>query len=91
MLKAILGMEKAAYGKVVLEGENVTSWLSSRRIKDGLALMLEGPLFLISQTIEENLLLGGYQRDDMDAERSVMEVIYERFPNPRERSHVQAS
>ncbi len=91
LLKAVLGMEKASNGKVVWEGENVTNWPPSRRIRDGLALVPEGRRILISQTIEKNLLLGAYQRDDMDAVRSEMEVIYERFPNLRERSHMQAS
>lgn len=91
LLKAVLGIEKASHGKVVWEGENVTNWSPSRRIKDGLALVPEGRRILISQTIEENLLLGAYQRDDMDAVRSEMEVIYDRFPNLRERSHMQAS
>jgi len=91
LLKAVLGIEKASHGKVVWEGENVTNWPASRRIKDGLALVPEGRRILISQTIEENLLLGAYQRDDMDAVRSEMEVIYDRFPNLRERSHMQAS
>jgi branched-chain amino acid transport system ATP-binding protein len=91
LLKAILGMEKASHGKVVWEGENVTNWSPSRRIKDGLALVPEGRRILIAQTIEENLLLGAYQRDDVDAIRHEMETIYDRFPNLRERRHMQAS
>ncbi|SPJ30958.1 ABC transporter ATP-binding protein [Falsiruegeria mediterranea] len=91
LLKAILGMEKASHGKVVWEGENVTNWSPSRRIKDGLALVPEGRRILIAQTIEENLLLGAYQRDDVDAIRHEMETIYDRFPNLCERRHMQAS
>ena len=91
LLKAILGVEKASHGKVVWEGENVTNWSASRRIKDGLALVPEGRRILITQTIEENLLLGAYQRDDMDAVHKEMEVIYDRFPNLRDRRHMQAS
>ena len=91
LLKALLGVQKASHGKVVWEGENVTSWPASRRIRDGLALVPEGRRILISQTIEENLLLGAYQRDDMDAVHREMEVIYNRFPNLKDRRHMQAS
>ncbi|WP_181893230.1 ABC transporter ATP-binding protein [Falsiruegeria mediterranea] len=91
LLKAILGMEKVSHGKVVWESENVTNWSPSRRIKDGLALVPESRRILIAQTIEENLLQGAYQRDDVDAIRHEMETIYDRFPNLRERRHMQAS
>lgn len=53
--------------------------------------MPEGRRILISQTIEENLLLGAYQRDDMDAVYREVNVIYERFPNLKDRRHMQAS
>ena len=91
LLKAVLGIEKPASGRIVFNGETITAWPSSRRIKSGLALVPEGRRILISQTIEENLLLGGYQRDDMSALRSEMEEIYDRFPNLRERRHMLAS
>lgn len=91
LLKAILGIEKASQGTVTWDGETVTNWSPSRRIKSGLALVPEGRRILISQTIEENLLLGAYQRDDMDAVHQEMEVIYTRFPNLRDRRHMQAS
>jgi len=91
LLKAVLGMEKASHGKVVWNGENVTNWPPSRRIRDGLALVPEGRRILITQTIEENLLLGAYQRDDMGSVHKEMEVIYDRFPNLRDRRHMQAS
>lgn len=91
LLKAILGVEKASDGQIIRAGKDVTKWPAYRRIKGGLALVPEGRRILISQTIEENLLLGAYQRDDTDDVRREIDVVYDRFPNLKERRHMQAS
>jgi len=90
LLKALAGAEKAAGGRILFDGEDITAWPASRRVRAGAVLVPEGRQILISLTVHENLLMGAYCRDDGEVEQDC-EVIYERFPNLRERRDMYAS
>jgi len=88
LLKAIQGTEKSG-GKVIFDGNDISSWAAPHRVKAGLVLVPEGRQIFVSMTVHENLQMGGYCRTD-DITREI-DGIYDRFPNLAERRDMSAS
>jgi len=84
-LKAICGLVKAAEGKVLYQGENITGARSFELVRKGLAMVPEGRGIFGQLTIEENLAMGAYTRGDRAAIKEDMEKVFELFPRLRER------
>jgi branched-chain amino acid transport system ATP-binding protein len=91
LLRAILGLEPAGGGTVELDGANVTSWPSSRRVRSGLVLVPEGRRIVMSLTVHDNLLMGAFTRSDVSTVESEIAAIYDRFPNLAARRDLSAS
>jgi branched-chain amino acid transport system ATP-binding protein len=81
LLKALMGLEPAAEGSVMLDGSDITRWTTGRRVRQNLALVPEGRRIVTSLTVHENLLMGAYSRKDMRAVDAEIDEIYARFPN----------
>ncbi len=83
-LKTILGIVRPRSGRVLLEGEDVTSWPVSQRIANGLAIVPENRRLFGDMTVRENLELGAVLQDrstfDADLER-----VHTLFPRLDER------
>ena len=88
LLKAIQGTERST-GRVVFDGADISSWSAPKRVRAGLVLVPEGRQIFVSLTVHENLQMGAYCRSDNVADET--EAIYDRFPNLKERRHMQAS
>ena len=58
LLRAIAGAHQPAAGRVLLDGADLTSVPSHRRVGMGIALVPEGRKLFVQMTVEENLLLG---------------------------------
>jgi branched-chain amino acid transport system ATP-binding protein len=84
-LKTILGLVRPRSGRVELDGEDVTYAETSRRIAMGIAIVPENRRLFAPLTVEENLELGAYLRDDGRDE--AREEVFELFPRLRERRH----
>ncbi len=80
-LRALLGAERPAAGRIRFRGEDITTWPVPRRIAAGLVLVPEGRRILVSLTVHENLLLGARLRQDQGAVAAEIDAIYTRFPN----------
>jgi branched-chain amino acid transport system ATP-binding protein len=91
LLKALMGLEPAADGSVMLDGADITRWLPSRRVRQRLVLVPEGRRIVTSLTVHENLLMGAFARNDMRAVGAEIDDVYQRFPNLAARRHAQAS
>jgi branched-chain amino acid transport system ATP-binding protein len=91
LLKAILGLVQAEAGSVRVSGSDVTPCSPRERIATGLALVPEGRRIVTSLTVEENLLMGAYNRRDPAAVRAEIARLYERFPNLGARRHLPGS
>ncbi|WP_213771728.1 ABC transporter ATP-binding protein [Bradyrhizobium sp. dw_78] len=79
LLNAIMGVTRAQ-GTLRFAGQTISGWSSARRVSAGMALVPEGRRILLSLTIEENLLMGAYQRRDREI-ASDLGRMYELFPN----------
>lgn len=91
LLKSILGVESATTGLILLDGEDITRAATPTRVGAGISLVPEGRRILITQTIEENLLLGATARSDADDLSADMEDVFQRFPNLKARRSMAAS
>ena len=83
-LKTILGVVRPRSGRVLLDGEDVTSWPVPKRIAKGIAIVPENRRLFGQMTVKENLELGailrGGERLDDDFDR-----IHGLFPRLLER------
>ena len=87
LLNAIMGVTRAQ-GVVRFAGQVISGWSSARRVSAGIALVPEGRRILLSLTIEENLLMGAYQRRDREITDDLTKM-YDLFPNlARRRNHL---
>jgi branched-chain amino acid transport system ATP-binding protein len=83
-LKTMLGYLKPSSGAVYMDGENVNSWSTARRVGYGLTMVPENRRLFKRMTVKENLEIGAYLRQgerlDDDFER-----VFEIFPRVKER------
>ena len=84
-LKALAGMLHPAGGTVRYEGETVTGMPSHRLVRRGLALVPEGRGVFPRLTVEENLAMGAYIRNDKPAIAADRDRAYGLFPRLAER------
>jgi branched-chain amino acid transport system ATP-binding protein len=91
LLKALLGLERASGGSIVLDGVDITHWPPSRRVRHNLVLVPEGRRIIMSLTVHENLQMGAFPRSDVRAAEAEIAEVYDRFPNLAARRHLPAS
>ncbi|VAW16237.1 Branched-chain amino acid transport ATP-binding protein LivF (TC 3.A.1.4.1) [hydrothermal vent metagenome] len=77
-MRAMLGMLNLRQGQVKLDGEDITALAPEARIKRGLAFVPQTGNVFISMTVEENLQIGAYLRDDDFSD--TMGQVYDLFP-----------
>ena len=78
-LKTILGIVRPRTGRVLLNGEDVTSMPTAHRIKRGLAIVPENRRLFGPMTVLENLEMGAYLRPKADLKEE-FERVYTLFP-----------
>ena len=77
-MKAILGMLNLREGRVMLDGRDITALSPQDRVAQGIAFVPQTNNVFVSMTVEENLEMGAYLRDD-DIQQTIAQ-IYELFP-----------
>ena len=85
-LKAIVGLLRPTEGTINYDGQNIMALASHLIAARGLVLVPEGRGVFPSLTIEENLQMGAYIRDDRDAIVADIEHKFELFPRLKERA-----
>ncbi|GBG01489.1 ABC transporter ATP-binding protein [Azospira sp. I13] len=85
-LLALSGLIKASRGKIEFQGEDITRLPAHQIVEQGLVQVAEGRAILTTLTVEENLLLGAYTRQDKEGIPASMEEVYQLFPRLKERS-----
>ncbi len=84
-LKALAGMVPPSRGSVHYDGQSITRLPSYQLIRKGIALVPEGRGVFTRLTVEENLAMGAYIRDDRAGIRTDLERIFGLFPRLKER------
>ncbi len=85
LLKTIAGLLPASRGTIAFDGKTIANRSAAEIMRRGLALVLEGRSTLKQMTVQENLILGGYSRNDHGAIAKDMEHLLDRFPVLRDR------
>ena len=89
-LKTLAGMHQPAGGTVIYNGECIDGVASHLLIRKGLALVPEGRGVFGHLTVEDNLLMGAYSRNDDAAIKQELAQVFELFPRLFERREQMA-
>ena len=84
-LRAISGMVRPSRGSVVFDGKQITGLPAHQIVRMGIAHAPEGRGIFANMTVEENLSLGAFTRDDHAAVEKDRERALTLFPRVRER------
>jgi len=79
-LNTIGGLLKPVSGHIELDGHDITGLRADQVARLGLAQVPEGREVLAPLSVEENLRLGAYVRNDKDEIENDLEAMFERFP-----------
>jgi len=91
LMRCISGLEPAAGGRVVFEGQDLAAIPGHRRVALGIAQSPEGRQVFADQSVRDNLLLGAYHRRASAAEiEADIRAQFERFPRLGERQQQMA-
>ncbi|MEM1236595.1 MAG: ABC transporter ATP-binding protein [Pseudomonadota bacterium] len=82
-MKAVFGMLNVRQGAVRLAGEDITALTPQARVKKGMGFVPQTSNIFTSMTVEENLEMGAFIREDDIGE--TMEQVYELFPILRDK------
>ena len=83
VMKAMLGMLKNCSGSVKLNGQDISKLSTQARIARGIAFVPQTHNVFVSMTVEENLEMGAFLREDDFSEN--LEQVYSLFPILREK------
>ena len=84
-LKGITGLEPVKSGTIRYDGEDITGKHSFQLVRKGLSMVPEGRGVFGALTIEENLAMGAYARNDRSAIKQDVERVFQLFPRLKER------
>ena len=84
-LKGITGLQPIKSGKIHYAGADITGKPAFQLVRKGLSMVPEGRGVFGALTIEENLAMGAYTRDDRPAIKQDVERVFSLFPRLKER------
>jgi branched-chain amino acid transport system ATP-binding protein len=82
-MKAVFGMLGLRSGRVTLDGRDITALSPQQRVHAGMGFVPQTSNVFVSLTVEENLEMGAYIREDDFAE--TMEQVFALFPILRQK------
>jgi branched-chain amino acid transport system ATP-binding protein len=86
-LNAIAGVLPVAGGDILYGGDRMNTVPAHKRLRKGIALVPEGRGIFTRLTVEENLRMGAYTRDDKAGIETDLERVYTMLPRVKERLH----
>jgi branched-chain amino acid transport system ATP-binding protein len=89
-LNTVAGMLRAKKGRLLLNGQNITSLSTRDRVRRHISLVPEGRQLWPGMSVEENLLMGCFLRQFRPKAHPGLERIYGLFPRLKERRHQMA-
>ena len=84
-LNAIAGVQPIAGGDIVYAGDTINVLPAHQRLRRGVALVPEGRGIFARLTVEENLRMGAYSRNDKAAIEADLERVHALLPRIKER------
>lgn len=90
LLKTIFGVVPASQGQILFQGQDITQLGPTARLRRGIAWVPEGRSNFPAMTVEENLEMGAYIRQDARQIRADIDALCQRFPILRDKRYVEA-
>lgn len=84
-LNSIAGVLPARSGKLLYQGKEINSMPAHQRLRAGIALVPEGRGIFTRLTVEENLRMGAYTRNDKDGIEADLDRVFTMLPRVKER------
>jgi len=84
-MRAVSGVRGIKSGKIIFDGEDITSLRADQRVRKGLCLAPEGRGIFPGMTVTENLDMGAYTRKDKAEMAKDFERVFGLFPRLKER------
>ncbi|RXV64605.1 ABC transporter ATP-binding protein [Roseovarius sp. A46] len=78
-MKAVFGMLDLREGTVTLDGKDITNIAPQDRVSEGMAFVPQNRNVFVSLTVEENLEMGAFIREDDEIEET-KEQVFSLFP-----------
>ncbi|MAO93536.1 MAG: branched-chain amino acid ABC transporter ATP-binding protein [Rhodospirillaceae bacterium] len=91
LLNTISGIVKPTAGSIKLDGQELVGCLPDAVLKTGIAHVPEGRRLFKGLSVQDNLMLGAYLRDDRESIREDLSFVYDLFPILKERSTQDAT
>ncbi len=85
-LNTIAGLLRQKEGKIVFNGEDISSMPPRQRVQRGLVLCPEGRQIFPRMTVEGNLELGAFIQKDQKVIEKNYELVYDMFPILKDRA-----
>ena len=85
LLRTISGLVKAQAGSISVNDKEILGLPINKVCKEGIALVPEGRRVFTDLTVQENLKIGAYLRNDKKDIEKDLEWVYELFPRLKER------
>ena len=86
ILHSIYGFTNIFNGKISIDGKNITNLSSAEKLKSvGVAYILQDNSVFPDMTVEENLLMGGYIKDNVNDSYKEAERIFEKYDRLKQR------
>ncbi|MBY5987216.1 urea ABC transporter ATP-binding subunit UrtE [Roseovarius atlanticus] len=82
LLKTLMGLTDRVTGSIVLQGKDIASSEPHLRARSGVAYVPQGREIIPDFTVRENILMGGFARQDGKPE--IPEIVTELFPYLRD-------
>jgi branched-chain amino acid transport system ATP-binding protein len=89
-LRSINGLNHPRSGRIVFQGDDVTSTPAHEIVKRGISQSPEGRKLFPRMTVTENLEMGAFQRTDRNEMRADMDRVFSLFPRLAERKSQKA-
>ena len=89
-LNAIIGLVKASSGSVNWNGQDIFGAKTKSIVESGIVLVPEGRRVFPNLSVDENLTLGAYARNDRDEIEADRERVFGLFPRLKERHKQKA-
>jgi branched-chain amino acid transport system ATP-binding protein len=89
-INTLSGLIKPRRGAIIFEERNITGLRPDRVVQAGLIQVPEGRQVIAPMTVQENLEMGAYLRNDREAIKRDIEAVFERFPRLKERRRQKA-
>jgi len=90
VLKAVSGLKPPMSGEIWFSGQRIDRRQATHIVRMGISHILEGQRVFRDMSVESNLTLGAYIRDDREGIKTDLQEVYQHFPILKERRRQKA-